>query len=188
MWRIWWAPNNASRWQMGFNSAFKGLKLRSDCSRCQGLYTLHSWWGCFVDTLQFTFGLIGDISLTHKYWGTELSCFTTLSVSKALMLWWKKYECGEFAEWYWQGKDEVWKKPVMSFYFECLYPLCYLAKFVILQTQPKKYYFGFFDPWRQRHYVSPKSGDAIHLTTQYQTPDNLNPQQNRRQNLILSYF
>jgi hypothetical protein len=22
---IWWAPNNASKWQMGFNSAFKGL-------------------------------------------------------------------------------------------------------------------------------------------------------------------
>ena len=26
MWRIWWAPNNASRWQMEFNLAFKGLK------------------------------------------------------------------------------------------------------------------------------------------------------------------
>jgi hypothetical protein len=25
-WRIWRAPNNASRWQMGFNSAFEGLK------------------------------------------------------------------------------------------------------------------------------------------------------------------
>ena len=25
MWRIWWAPNNASIWQMEFNSAFKGL-------------------------------------------------------------------------------------------------------------------------------------------------------------------
>ena len=25
MWRIWWAPTNASKWQMGFNSAFKGL-------------------------------------------------------------------------------------------------------------------------------------------------------------------
>jgi hypothetical protein len=25
-WRIWWTPNNASKWQMGFNSAFKGLK------------------------------------------------------------------------------------------------------------------------------------------------------------------
>jgi len=24
-WRIWWAPNNASKWQMGFNSAFKFL-------------------------------------------------------------------------------------------------------------------------------------------------------------------
>jgi len=24
-WRIRWAPNNASRWQMGFQSAFKGL-------------------------------------------------------------------------------------------------------------------------------------------------------------------
>jgi hypothetical protein len=26
-WRIWWAPNNASKWQMGFNSAFKGLTI-----------------------------------------------------------------------------------------------------------------------------------------------------------------
>jgi hypothetical protein len=26
-WRIWWAPNNASKGQVGFNSAFKGLKL-----------------------------------------------------------------------------------------------------------------------------------------------------------------
>ena len=24
-WRIWWASNNASRWQKGFNLAFKGL-------------------------------------------------------------------------------------------------------------------------------------------------------------------
>jgi len=24
-WRIWWAPNNASKWQIGINSAFKGL-------------------------------------------------------------------------------------------------------------------------------------------------------------------
>jgi len=28
-WRIWWAPNNASRWQMGFNWAFKGLILET---------------------------------------------------------------------------------------------------------------------------------------------------------------
>jgi hypothetical protein len=29
MWRIRWAPNNASKWRMGFNSAFKGLKMES---------------------------------------------------------------------------------------------------------------------------------------------------------------
>ena len=28
-WRIWWAANNASKWQMGFNSAFKGLSYTS---------------------------------------------------------------------------------------------------------------------------------------------------------------
>jgi len=26
-WRIWWAPNNASKWQRGFNSSFKWLKI-----------------------------------------------------------------------------------------------------------------------------------------------------------------
>jgi len=26
MWRIWWAPNNASKWQMGINSGFKGIR------------------------------------------------------------------------------------------------------------------------------------------------------------------
>jgi len=29
MWRIWWAPNNASKWQMGFNSAFNGVNCRN---------------------------------------------------------------------------------------------------------------------------------------------------------------
>jgi hypothetical protein len=24
-WKILWAPNDATKWQMGFNSAFKGL-------------------------------------------------------------------------------------------------------------------------------------------------------------------
>jgi len=31
-WRIWRAPNNASKWQMGFNSVFKGLiRLGTSC-------------------------------------------------------------------------------------------------------------------------------------------------------------
>ena len=28
-WRKWCAPNNASKWQMGFNSAFKGLMRKA---------------------------------------------------------------------------------------------------------------------------------------------------------------
>ena len=35
-WRIWWAPNNASKWQMGFNSAFKGLKILLDLTLSEG--------------------------------------------------------------------------------------------------------------------------------------------------------
>ena len=36
-WRIWWAPNNASKWQMRFNSAFKRLS-----------YHVHIFVLCFV--------------------------------------------------------------------------------------------------------------------------------------------
>ena len=32
-WRIRWAPNNANKWQMGFNSAFKGLINTWICSK-----------------------------------------------------------------------------------------------------------------------------------------------------------
>jgi len=38
--RIRWALNNASRWQMGFHSAFKGLKVKSKLSRCASSWTL----------------------------------------------------------------------------------------------------------------------------------------------------
>jgi hypothetical protein len=30
-WKIWWAPNNANKWQMGFNWAFKGLTTKLFC-------------------------------------------------------------------------------------------------------------------------------------------------------------
>ena len=38
-WRIWWAPNNASKWQMGFKLAFKGLKVKV-CNNYRGLSLL----------------------------------------------------------------------------------------------------------------------------------------------------
>jgi len=33
-WKIWWAPNTAVRWKMGFNSAFKGLKFTMGSRFC----------------------------------------------------------------------------------------------------------------------------------------------------------
>ena len=40
MWRIWWAPNNANKWQMGFNSAFKELNKVNDEFLKIGLFSL----------------------------------------------------------------------------------------------------------------------------------------------------
>jgi hypothetical protein len=40
MWRIWRAPNNASKWQMGFNLAFKELKTRKSTIRIAKGYCL----------------------------------------------------------------------------------------------------------------------------------------------------
>ena len=42
MWRIWWARNNASKWQMGFNFAFKGLMWKKFHSRGTG-WIFISW-------------------------------------------------------------------------------------------------------------------------------------------------
>jgi hypothetical protein len=59
-WRIWWAPNNASRWQMGFNSAFKGLIW------C----TTASW--IFPKIVTRRVALVQDASWTH-------ACFISAS-------------------------------------------------------------------------------------------------------------
>jgi hypothetical protein len=33
-WRIWWAPNNATKWQMGFNCVFKWLRVTCHKNGC----------------------------------------------------------------------------------------------------------------------------------------------------------
>jgi hypothetical protein len=64
-WRIWWAPNNASRWQMGFDSAFKGLisatnAFNAVCFYLKGIsyiscYNESHYWNQYV-TRQHTKG------------------------------------------------------------------------------------------------------------------------------------
>ena len=53
-WRLWWAPNNANRWQMGFNSAFKGLIPRiAHFIPVVSKYFLSSLFSKFVSYLSF---------------------------------------------------------------------------------------------------------------------------------------
>jgi len=42
-WRIWWAPNNASKWQMRFDSVFKGLKCRKLLAQWHGATSQKNW-------------------------------------------------------------------------------------------------------------------------------------------------
>jgi hypothetical protein len=51
LWRIWWAPNNVSKWQMGFNSAFKRLKNEKS-------YTFTPQWAFVACRVKFTFTFI----------------------------------------------------------------------------------------------------------------------------------
>ena len=43
-WRKWWAPNNASKELMGFNSGFKGLKKMEIFSNVYNNKTPSAWW------------------------------------------------------------------------------------------------------------------------------------------------
>ena len=47
-WRIWWATNNASRWQMGFNSAFKELIKISYNVKPTNTQMLFIYWHGYV--------------------------------------------------------------------------------------------------------------------------------------------
>ena len=58
-WRIWWVPNDASRWQIGFNSAFKGLIVRD--------YTTLHYWGSLQhpDLSHFPVHILRQVCFNH---------------------------------------------------------------------------------------------------------------------------
>jgi hypothetical protein len=47
-WRIWWAPTNANKWQIGFNSAFKGLNRTVYYQAYRRHYTRGARLSCLV--------------------------------------------------------------------------------------------------------------------------------------------
>jgi len=80
-WRIWWVPNNTSKWQMGFNSAFKGLNisrsvlLRISC-RNKSKHTFYVQQSFIRKSCQlwgnvpkyFTARQVTDDNMAHVYW------------------------------------------------------------------------------------------------------------------------
>jgi len=77
-WRKWWASNNASRWQMGFNSALKRTILRSYIGRVFGhththTPTLHTQYTTHTHTTH-THTLTHH---THTYTHTHTHTHTT---------------------------------------------------------------------------------------------------------------
>jgi hypothetical protein len=96
-WRIWWAPNNASKWQMGFNSVFRGLVGRStivhsDCVEESGKIfvceKLHQWLvsRCFLLRL---FALTPHGSLYHfLIYALSLSVYVLWLVFCLLFKYW----------------------------------------------------------------------------------------------------
>jgi hypothetical protein len=81
-WRIWWAPDNASKWQMGFNSMFKGLKLGY---RTTSVHTLKPengtlvWTHLNVDT--------GTLVWTHLNVDTGTLVWTHLNLDIKTLVW-----------------------------------------------------------------------------------------------------
>ena len=73
MWKKWWAPASANKWQMGFNSAFKGLRVREIYEaqfKAFAANTLHNYT-ILCSTRQSNFDTIitqtstPDLKITH---------------------------------------------------------------------------------------------------------------------------
>ena len=60
-WRIWWAPNNASKWKMGFNLAFKGLIFPIDKKHFS--FNLREIFYIKNETVSFRFLRAAEISV-----------------------------------------------------------------------------------------------------------------------------
>jgi hypothetical protein len=80
-WRIWWAPNNASRWQMGFNSAFKWLNETCNITKRKNEGNVKR---LVVKCLRFTLSIVYFVSV---------SCITLVRVHAVCSELFKKLHC-----------------------------------------------------------------------------------------------
>jgi len=97
-WRKWWTPNNASKWQMGFNSTFKGLKYWTLCIHFRN-FILNSGsehrpthtatrkikWPLYCFWTTFTPSEIGVLLFNVGLWRNTI-CMRNFN--KAYIFWW----------------------------------------------------------------------------------------------------
>jgi hypothetical protein len=83
--RIWWAPNNASNWQMGFNSAFKGLNVFENVVPTN---TLQSQKGELIKLHEDVFRIhyrtlntINGVKWGIKGWSAHLACIRVIKAA-----------------------------------------------------------------------------------------------------------
>ena len=69
-WRIWWAPNNASKWQMGINSAFKVLRKKYLISKRGQDMSPRKWGPGWCPSY-----ICNDMKTTEGFWGATTNAW-----------------------------------------------------------------------------------------------------------------
>ena len=118
-WRIWWAPNNANKRQIGFNSAFKGL----NCGPC----TIHCPNASHANT-----SLYGG---SWKSSGASRLTVTKQRMDTAAVR--SSYRCPDHSRWHWVSlrvkTSYVTELPRSA--MSCSYSLQCVAPFVVLSVR-----------------------------------------------------
>jgi hypothetical protein len=98
MWKIRWPPNKGSKWQMGYNSAFKGLNWLKYSRSCSWSYCtrLSLFMSCSSQDAEVSFNMftvpIIQSNIYNKF--RNVVIFTTrlfnLSLMFYMLVYWKK--------------------------------------------------------------------------------------------------
>ena len=111
-WRIWWAPNNASRWQMGFSWAFKVATSALD--EASVIFTLWPLYPC-AESL---------FPISRKNDGSHIRCGPCIQEKKVYCILRKSNSCSSAQQYvpdninydtsgfqvYWKTTDRSWQQ------------------------------------------------------------------------------
>jgi len=87
-WRIWWAPNNASKWQMGFNLVFKGLNQSHRCPT-----SMNFTWSSWVTVILHNEMILAHAIFLDQFWWHTVWNVNTKDLKRVLWksVQWKQY-------------------------------------------------------------------------------------------------